>query len=537
MKKHIDMKKIIVPILLIAFSFSFSGCDSWLDLRPESEILLDDYWQTEDDVNAMLASCYRGLTEDDVMYRLITWGELRSDNLVVGNGIDTQKRYGLQQILEGNLSPSNAYCQWGAFYKVINYCNTLLKYAPGVVEKDENFTEADLHRVQSEALGLRALTYFYLVRAFRDVPLVLEASVSDDQNFKYPKQKEDVVISQIIADLKSALMYIPTTYGDQATTRGRLTRNGINSILADVYLWSNQYKLCINTCNEVLSDNTLKLADAETAYTHLFYLKNADESIFELQFKQGVQSNNAVMTLYGNGTLTGGELGFPKNLVHIFSTSSMATGAFSPFNYNVSSSVTESKYDSRALNSYGILASTSVQPFKYYVAAPIAYSTSIPVTMGFVAMSGTPNWIVYRLSDVILMKAEALAEFDTISTLKAAVGLVNQTYLRSNYMRDSLQFTDYSTQAEVRKLVLRERQREFLFEGKRWFDLVRMARREGSTTTMNDYIDHKSNGNAKSLGAPTLDAMYMPISTSELKANTNLQQNPFYETTGSSSRE
>lgn len=532
------MKKIILPIILFTFTFTFSGCDSWLDLRPESEILLDDYWQTEDDVNAVLASCYRGLTEDDVMYRLITWGELRSDNLVVGNGIDTQKRYGLQQILEGNLSPSNAYCQWGAFYKVINYCNTLLKYAPGVVEKDENFTVADLHRVRSEALGLRALTYFYLVRAFRDIPLVLEASVSDDQNFNYPQQSEDVVIAQIISDLKESLMYIPATYGDQATTKGRLTRNAINSILADVYLWSNQYKLCINTCNAVLADNTLKLADAETAYSHLFYLKNAEESIFELQFNQGVQNNNAVMTLYGNSTLLGGELGFPKNLVYLFTTSETATGAFSPFNYNVSSSVTESKYDSRALNSYGILASASVLPFKYYAAVPIAYSANnIPVSLGAVTQKGTPNWVVYRLSDIILMKAEALAEIDSVSTLKAAVGLVNQTYLRSNYLRDSLQYDNYGTQGEVRKLVLRERQREFLFEGKRWFDLVRLARREGSTSTMNDYIDHKSNGNSKSLGAPTMDAMYMPISSSELKANNNLRQNPFYATTGSSSRE
>lgn len=533
MRKFKVMKKIIFPFLLIVLSFGLNSCDSWLDLRPESEILLDDYWQSEDDVNAVLASCYRGLTTDDVLYRMIVWGELRSDNLVVGPGINTDKRYGIQQILNGNLTPGNAYCSWGSFYAVINYCNTLLKYAPTVVEKDENFTTADLHRVQSEALGLRALSYFYLVRAFKEVPLVLEASVSDDQNFNYKKQSEDVVLQQILADLKESLKYIPSTYGTRAITKGRLTRSAIYSIMADVYLWQNDYKNCISACESALDNAELKFESTTLAFPYLFYVKNSEESIFELQFAEGVQVNNPVMTLY-NGYSTVGELGFPVTLSHNIST--LATGSYSPFNYSQSSTFVESKYDLRVPQSFISAGASYASINKYYRSYIYSYVNGEPMLSGINILTTTPNWIVYRMSDVLLMAAEAYAQLGTDEDLIAAVTLCNYTYTRANAGSSALDFAQYTSKEDVQKLVLRERQREFLFEGKRWFDLVRLARREGKTTTMNDYIDHKSSGNAKSLGAATLNAMYMPIATSELKANPNLVQNPFYETSSTSSR-
>jgi len=62
-----------------------------------------------------------------------------------------------------------------------------------------------------------------------------------------------------------------------------------------------------------------------------------------------------------------------------------------------------------------------------------------------------------------------------------------------------------------------------------------MARREGSTSTLNDYVNHKATGSTASLGAKVLNAMYMPISKGELEANKNMKQNPYYEEIGSSS--
>ena len=115
--------------------------------------------------------------------------------------------------------------------------------------------------------------------------------------------------------------------------------------------------------------------------------------------------------------------------------------------------------------------------------------------------------------------------------------LINETYLRSNEDGDSLKVANYGTKIEMEKLVLRERHRELLFEGKRWFDLVRLARRENSTTSLNTYVDHKStSATSSTLGALVMDAIYMPISRWEIEANPKLKQNPFYEENSSSTR-
>ncbi len=136
------------------------------------------------------------------------------------------------------------------------------------------------------------------------------------------------------------------------------------------------------------------------------------------------------------------------------------------------------------------------------------------------------------------MKAEAEAELyaDTDAGkvhMTNALTLVNKTYLRSN--PDSLSHDKYTDIVKVKELVLRERQRELLFEGKRWFDLMRLARREGSTSSLNKYVEAKETNSNGMLGAKVLDAMYMPVSQRELEANPNLVQNPYYEETSSTS--
>ncbi|MHB9141728.1 MAG: RagB/SusD family nutrient uptake outer membrane protein, partial [Paludibacter sp.] len=306
--------------------------------------------------------------------------------------------------------------------------------------------------------------------------------------------------------------------------------DAVNTILADVYLWNQQYEKCVETANLVLADKNLKLEQAKYAYSHVFYFGNSTESIFELQFNENVQKNNTVINMYYGSILNPvGEVSFPPTLAH--NQVENQVGAFSPFVYKVSSSVIESANDIRDKDSYGLYGGKYFI-FKY---AGINRTENKDGSSSYFPRSGTPNWIVYRLSDLMLMKAEALVELDGEANMKDALSLVNKTYLRSNEGQDSLSIKNYTTKFEMEKLVLRERQRELLFEGKRWFDLERIARRENSTSTLNDYVEHKSSGNTVSLGAPVLDAMYMPIPTSELEANPNLKQNPYYEETSSSS--
>ena len=526
------MKKIKISILGLSalILLGVTSCDQWLTIKPESQIILQEYWQSETDVQAVLAACYKGLTTDDNIYRMIVWGELRSDNMVTGGGFPTSLPLNdMKKILDGNLTSSNAYCSWASIYSVINYCNTLLYYAPIVTTRDNNFTQAHLQRVQAEALSIRALCYFYLVRTFKEVPYITDASIDNTQNYSRPKDTEQTILNNIITDLLTAQKYAQTDFGRTDYNKGRFTLNAVNSLLADVYLWNQQYDLCSQTCDLVLADNSLKLVESNNMFTSVFYLGNSTESIFELQFKENVQVNNPVATLYGSNSIPLGDLSFPATLA--FDPVTNTSGIFSPFNYKITSTATESAADIRATEFYRQYG--GIYFIFKYSGLTVLKSIVTGAQPGYEYRSNTANWIIYRLSDVMLMKAEALVQLDGAENLNKALALVNQTYMRSNPDQDSLKIINYTTKAAMGNLVLRERQRELLFEGKRWFDLVRIARRDNNTTTLNSYVNQKAIGNVASLGAPVLDAMYMPILKSELEANPSLVQNPYYQETTS----
>ena len=112
--------------------------------------------------------------------------------------------------MEGNIYPENYLCDWGQFYKVINYCNEVIKNAPLVRKIDNTFTEYQMQSYISEVTFLRGLSYFYLVRIFKDVPLILKPTETDDSDFYIPKTDGDEILRFIINDLKEARKYATT---------------------------------------------------------------------------------------------------------------------------------------------------------------------------------------------------------------------------------------------------------------------------------------------------------------------------------------
>lgn len=525
--KLIMKNTIIRTIVLILIPF-LGGCTDWLDIRPESEVVLEDYWQNETQATQVLAACYRSFTEADNVRRMLVWGELRSDNLVKGNGSDSE----VERILDVDINSSNAYARWGSMYRTINYCNTFLHFAPGVVELDKNFTESKLNALSAEVRTLRALAYFYLVRAFRDVPIIKEPSIDDTQDYNVPKSSESEVLDFIIQELREALVYARSSFDQIQEPKARITLNAVHALLADVYLWNGQYDLCISECNQVLADQSLELVDPESMYRDVFYTGNSSESIFEFAFDDDEIRNDAVRDFYGYiGDITG-KLSLP---VFLFE------GDRSPFNHYEGASL-ESEKDIRLkdfINTYAALSYGYYYIFKYAGIQRIENDAGIST---YIYSNFSPNWIVYRLPDVILMKAEALVQLNRNQVdLREALNLVNTTYLRANpeLEGDSLKFENYSDKFKMEDLVLRERQRELMFEGKRWFDLMRIAKRDGSPDELLNYVMPKFTGNQalQYSKMSTMDALYFPIHKDELESNPRLVQNPFYEISGTGTPE
>jgi hypothetical protein len=132
------------------------------------------------------------------------------------------------------------------------------------------------------------------------------------------------------------------------------------------------------------------------------------------------------------------------------------------------------------------------------------------------------------------MKAEALIQLETNPT--EAVDLINTVYIRSNTKEGEkdLMADNYTSKLKLNELYTRERQRELMFEGKRWFDLMRLARRVDSPAPLLSYVTKKFSGGSslQSTKMSVMDALYLPVHTDELKANSALVQNEFYKVTG-----
>jgi hypothetical protein len=518
------MKYICISALsALIFAVTFTSCNDYLTLYPEDDIVDDEYWQTGDQVQSVVASAYRYMIDNNVVRKMIYWGELRSDNEDYSTG-GTEEEY----LHDANLLSSNSIVKWDGFYKVINICNEVIAKAPGVCNVDANFTEATMHKYLSEAYTLRALCYFYLVRSFGDVPYVTTPSESEQTNYMVSQSSGDSIIGCLISDMQTyALPYSASDWPTEAYTHGRITTNAVRALLADLYLWkasdiSNKdadtdYQKCISYCDAILSDDnsTLVFTDYDKMYNDVFYEGNATENIFELNFVTGGLANTATSSLYGNPKKSANAHFLPtQKLYSLFGTNDTRRYQYLELSYSsTGSDVTASSY----------------KIFKYEGQSPASdFGTSDYTYRGSTSYA---NWIVYRLADVYLMKAEAYAELAKNTSnndyANEAVTLCNVTYKRATQELDTLQTADPS---KVEEVVLNERRREFCFEGKRWYDLLRKVRREGTTENALTVLLSARTGETSVIQArlSSIGAWYLPISKTEMNVNPNLHQNSYY---------
>lgn len=514
------MKNIFRNILLaITVGMSLASCDDFFDLRPTNEMVLDEFWQTESDVLSVTGACYRAMQQPGFMQRLMIWGEFRSDNVILGNNVGTDLNY----IGTLNILPSNSYAYWGDFYNVINLCNTVEHFAPQVCDKDPNFTQAQLRAYIAEVKAIRAFCYFTLVRTFRDVPLITEPTIDDTQVFQCAQSDPDELIDFLISDLQAVENDAVEAWPSTDYTKGRFTRAGLRALLADMCLWRNRYNDCITYCDRVIDDtkNILSLTGSNAFNQSVFVTGNSSESIIEFQFTRNNIPNYTLCEFYGT---SGGHSGWghQQMMAYDFST----TGLFG-------------STDIRGIDWFYSNSSLAAFPIKKYLAyRNETQTTNVRESDYLYVDGGASNWIVYRLSDVMLMKAEAIVEMN--GSLEEAFALVSTIYDRSNPEAGtgSLNFSLYNTQDRMRNLVFDERQRELLFEGKRYYDIIRRINRDRSQfqNIVNTYLVPKYSSLDQSTVTSKLsemNALYMPIKDTELRSNKLLKQNPFYNVSSS----
>lgn len=581
MKKLNIYNKIILPgcVAVVGMLSSCSAFDDFLTVYPTDKITGEQFWEDKADLESAVSACYTQLTSTEMCQRLFVWGEVRSDNFLPRTSEDQN----IVDMMNANLLPTNSWFDWSSIYKDIGNCNLVINKGPEIVAKDASFSEGDWLPIEAEMKALRALDYFYLVRAFRDVPLNTKYSdVDEGARDPVPQTSSQAILDYIISDLDAVKDNGMTNYGNDVDNKGKITKTAIYSILADAYLWraskntptdsaakypgkaAEDYQKCIDCCDVVIADllaqftrehetnyygytntsltplplylpfSTGRLEDIP--YNKIFGDKNSLESIFEIEFSSGSSAYNPAVAKflggYNSGTLAPGILSpssvftevadqpessnpFSKTDLRMFETFKYSTGAISNFIKYIATSVTTGD----GTNVANPNNSVTYGGYRQGLINKVSYCDA--------------NYILYRASDIILMKAEAMACLypSGDSRLEDAFNLVKAVFDRSNPMLPTtyeLQFDNYSVPSDLLALIMRERQRELYGEGKRWFDLVRFAMRNGSTTSMLSLLGAKYGSNVSAIKAKlaTMNSLYNPVYKEEMKANTALIQNP-----------
>jgi starch-binding outer membrane protein, SusD/RagB family len=501
------LKKTVLKLLMLLMLVPFASCKKWLDLQPQDGLTGAEYWKTKEQVAAAVTGCYISLTGSQTGARSNTesfflWGELRADMLTSTLATTAEQI----DVINVNMLPSNNIANWRGLYETINYCNTVIDYAPGVLAQDATFTQAALDKAVAEAKTIRALMYFYLVRTFDQVPLKLKATQSDKDIVSIPKSSQEDVLAQVVKDLSEAETTAVVDYGDRALNKGRITKATVNAIQADVYLWMEKYTEAVAACNKIIATAAFGLvdgADANTWYRTLYVNGNSNESIFELQFDN--QNLNPFYTLF--------------NVNRKFIASSIVMDEI----YTIDL-VDPTKADIRG---DGVaVRSTDLVIWKF-----IALSTNPSNSSLRVQSESFAHWIMYRYADVLLMKAEALNQ---LGKGAEALDLVTQIRTRARALIATNTNPSPTDKLLVGDFILKERSREFAFEGKRWYDLLRNARRNNyqRLDLLLDVVAGTVPANRQQSAIAKMkdkNCHYLPIFTYELTTNKALVQNPFYK--------
>ena len=565
------------------FAAGIASCSDFLEIKSRSEIVLEDFWNEKADVDGIVAGCYSRMQSDDVIRRLIIWGEARSENVMAGNNIDRDGN--LENVLKENITFKNAYTTWDGLYNVINRCNTVLKYAPGVAESDPGYTQSELRATIAEVSAIRDLCYFYLIRTFRDVPYITEAVTDDDQPMQVEPTDFYTILDALIADLESvqgdAIKRYPETNKEYQT--GRITKCAIWAMLCDMYLWKGDYANCIKYADMVIADkkdlqqerrseseglgqsstNTRfngyplvsngSLGVYGSAFTDMYVTGNSLETIFELVYDNenagnSMLGNSAVGLFYGNSTVATGYIA-PATLIIEDGTKTSQRSFYADRNKTADARIYENVDANGGIckfvyRSVSINASGSTPTASY--GSKYVYAKVNDVDHYY----NSSNWIVYRLSDIMLLKAEALcqqmregSEADVLThnqpLLAQAFSLVNAVNKRSvcqQTLVDTLRASDYNTRSLMENLVMAERQRELVFEGKRWFDLVRRSMRDGNTDVLCQAVARREGINGQYVqnffSSPNtgMRAIFWPYNEEETKVSPPLaaHQNPAF---------
>lgn len=477
---------------LILFILFATACaeDKFLDLYPLTQMSEGTFYNSQSELQQGVDDVYRQLGYIANAHSVADlYGELFSDNTHIAfqlGGDVVDDPISKHEILSSNKRIQTA---WDDSYSAIYKCNNII-YQIEITEVE--VSEALKSRWIAEALLVRSLAYFNLVRAFGAIPLITD-KISPTQAYDYLRESPETVYQQLLADLAFAKDHLPESYSGADV--GRVTRYGASALLAKVFMTlgnegaaKTELEFIINSGNYSLDandDGTVDTADFE--YLFAPGTKNSRSSILEAQYMAGPNAFNSN---------------------HQF--------AYSPYHHAFNLPDVDTPFRGGGVNTPTDELAAEFETGDPRKEISIRPGYTNQATGEFVPYAHTlkfydPQWQntgqnfeIIRYADILLLYAEVTGNPQYLNMVRDRVGL--PLYGSADYPSDL-----YPT---LELAIEHERRMELCFEMHRFFDLVRTGR---AYEVMRDKVPGIRN-----------DRLFFPIPEYAIDVNPGLTQNPGY---------
>ncbi len=388
---------------------------------------------------------------------------------------------------------------WNKHYVMIGQCNDVLDVAANQTNPDPA-TPTYI----AEAKFFRAYTYFDMVRTFGEIPKI-DFKINSPTDGHVAKSSVDVIYQFILDDLTAAEAALPTEWQGYP---GRLTTYAAKSLHAKVLLYRQQWAAALALCEDVINSNAYSL---EPNY-YKIYKKEGElgpESIFEIQASKLAQDGDTYWSRLGQSQGVRGsgnwDLGWGWNTP----TTSLVNSYEAGDKRKDATILYSNQFDGgESTGGYGQTVPNYTNSLYWNKKVYNRYSDYVAAGLGTPGNEAQNTWVnqrVLRLSDVILMAAEAANEIGGVANADKAEDWVNM--IRNRAGLGNISFVD---QASMRTAIKKERRAEFAMEYERFFDLVRWG--DALTVLGGQGYQNKHR--------------YYPIPTAALTDNPLLVQNP-----------